>query len=353
MMAAVFIAIAAISCNKFPEPPAKGSIRWRFQDGQITRSMTEIPDTDAFILSVKNSSGAILYEGPYGCSPESMLLDPGTYSVKVVSAAVEMPAFSSPVFGDEQLAVVSPGVETRVSLICSQLNSGIRLRVSSDFPTYYPDGSLSVSSSSGQLTYLPSESRTGYFSPGIVDLFLNDGKETSKLTSRCLDPCQILTLGISCPSRDPSSVPEMTISVDTARVWVEDFCTIGSDGGGTIGSSKETAFGVSAAMDHAGETGVWVCGYVVGGDLSSGKNGISFAPPFESQTNLAIAARSSASDKSSCMSVQLSSGTFRNALNLVDNPSLLGTKIFLKGDIVASYYGIPGLQNITDYSTTN
>lgn len=353
LVTAVIIAIAAHSCNKFPEPVSKGSISWRFQDGRPTRSMAEIPDTDAFILSVKNSSGTVLYEGPYGGSPESMLLDPGTYSVKVVSMAVDLPAFSSPVFGDEQVAVVSPGTGTNVSLNCSQINSGVRLRVSPDFVKSYPEGTLCVRSSSGQLEYLPSESRTGYFNPGVVDIFLNNGGASEKLASRCLEPCEMLTLGISCPSPDPSCAPEMTITVDTSRVWMEDSCCIGSGGGDTVGGSKETAFGVSAAMEHIGETGVWVCGYVVGGDLSSSKNGISFAPPFESQTNLAIAARSSASDKSSCMSVQLASGTLRKALNLVDNPSLLGTKIFLKGDIVASYYGIPGLQNITDCSTTN
>jgi hypothetical protein len=88
----------------------------------------------------------------------------------------------------------------------------------------------------------------------------------------------------------------------------------------------------------------------VGGDLTSAGNGISFAAPFSSMTCLAIAARTSVSEKSSCMSVQLSKGDFRDALNLVDHPELLGRKIFLKGDIVSAYYGIPGIQNLTEYS---
>ena len=50
------------------------------------------------------------------------------------------------------------------------------------------------------------------------------------------------------------------------------------------------------------------------------------------------------------MSVQLSSGAIRDALNLVDNPGLLGTQVWIKGDIVAAYYGIPGIQSISEYS---
>ena len=83
------------------------------------------------------------------------------------------------------------------------------------------------------------------------------------------------------------------------------------------------------------------------GDLSS--SSASFSTPFKSRTNLLLGTRSSSSDKGSCLSVQLLKGDIRDALNLVDNPDILGTQIFLKGDIVESYYGIPGIQNITEY----
>ena len=59
--------------------------------------------------------------------------------------------------------------------------------------------------------------------------------------------------------------------------------------------------------------------------------------------------RSSTSDKSACLSVQLPAGELRDDLNLVDNPGLLGRKVCLKGDIVESYYGIPGIKNISEY----
>jgi hypothetical protein len=43
--------------------------------------------------------------------------------------------------------------------------------------------------------------------------------------------------------------------------------------------------------------------------------------------------------------VQLPAGEVREALNLVDNPELLGRKIVVRGDIVDSYYGLTGLKN--------
>jgi hypothetical protein len=225
------------------------------------------------------------------------------------------------------------------------------LRIGDDFAAAYPRGGLYASSSDGDLDYGKSETRIGYFNPGDVSVWLQDGGASEKLFTRSLGAREILTMGISCPGEGPSSgtTASMSIVVDTLRYWSSEDYEIGS-GASDAGSSMASAYGVGQAMQKAGEKGVWVCGYIVGGDLTSAGNGISFAAPFSSMTCLAIAARTSVSEKSSCMSVQLSKGDFRDALNLVDHPELLGRKIFLKGDIVSAYYGIPGIQNLTEYS---
>ena len=127
-----------------------------------------------------------------------------------------------------------------------------------------------------------------------------------------------------------------------------EFVFIVGDSGSGKGKEMENAFSVSQAKDNVGEVDVWITGYIVGGDLSSSR--CSFTPPFSSRTNIAIADKASCTDKASCMSVQLSSGAIRDALNLVDNPGLLGTQVWIKGDIVAAYYGIPGIQSISEYS---
>ena len=38
-----------------------------------------------------------------------------------------------------------------------------------------------------------------------------------------------------------------------------------------------------------------------------------------------------------------------DALNLQDHPDLVGEKVYLKGDLVSAYYGIPGLKAPSDY----
>lgn len=318
----------------------------------MTRSPLEIPDTDAFILTVANSAGEILYKGAYGDSPETILVNPGTYNVSAVSREFSSPEFDAPQFGDEQAVVVSAGAGTTVVLECTQLNCGLRLRTSPDFKETCPGASLSVKSKDGVLDYGSSPDRIGFFKPGPLSVYLNDCSTSTLLVTRNLEAREILTLGISCPS--PSNTPEgqsseLSIKVDTVRTWNEDEYTIGSQGGDS-GVSIANAYSVSQARSHAGEKAVWVCGYIVGGDLSSNKNGIKFDPPFNSMTCLAIASRSSVTEKSSCMSIQLAKGPIREALNLVDHPDLIGRKVYLKGDIEASYYGITGMKSLSEFS---
>lgn len=348
----VMLSLTLASCNKFPSDSGQGTLRWNFSPGALTRAMLELPDTDSFRLKVVNSANAILYEGNYGDSPESMLVNPGTYTVSVVSRVFESPEFDAPQFGDEQVVVVRAGAVTHARLECSQLNCGLRFRFDPDFSETYHGGLLEVSSTEGSLSYAPSETRTGFFKPGNVSVTLKDSSSSTPLLTRNLAAREILTIGISCPSSPGQSSTgggSLSIRVDTMRTWLEEEFRIGSQEPGA-GTSPERAFGVAQVKDHAGEKGVWVCGYIVGGDLSSSQNGIKFEGPFDSMTNIAIAARSSVSEKSSCVSVQLAKGEIRDALNLVQNPDLLGRKIYLKGDIEAAYYGLPGIKNLTGYS---
>ena len=128
---------------------------------------------------------------------------------------------------------------------------------------------------------------------------------------------------------------------------IGDEDTGGQQGGGEDDLDK--ALGIGQARTAIGKEGVWVYGYIVGGDLTSSANGMKQKAPFTSRTNLALGSRASTTDKSSCLSVNLLKGEIRDAINLVDHPELVGTRIYLKGDIVSAYYGIPGLKNVTAY----
>ncbi|MCM1029148.1 MAG: DUF6359 domain-containing protein [Pseudoflavonifractor sp.] len=108
-----------------------------------------------------------------------------------------------------------------------------------------------------------------------------------------------------------------------------------------------------SSTSAAVKSGVWVKGYVVGWvntDLLTYADTESciFTVPASKATNLLLAGSPDVTDFNECISVNLPTGSGRSALNLVDNPSLLGKAIAVKGDVM-KYVGIPGVKNITEY----
>ena len=295
----------------------EGELRISFDEASVglTRTDQEIPDTSDFILYVADSDGEVIYEGKYGDSPEVMNLAAGSYVVRAVSCEFRKPAFSLPQFGDEQCVVVPEGGVVSLRLLC--------------------------------LTYSYNEKRIAYFRPGNISLVMTQGADDKVLMTRRLESQEVLILNVGVVAdgeTDPSS-SGVSIAIDTSRYWLNESYVIGGSNG--KGDSEDMSLTVSQAKASVGEEDVWVSGYVVGGDLTSAS--ASFEAPFSSRTNILLGSRSSTIDKEACIAVQLPSNEIRDAVNLVDNPQLLGKKVCFKGDIVESYFGITGLKNVTDY----
>lgn len=351
-IAVIVLALSGlVSCNIMGEgiSSKKGQLRISFASGSelLTRADGSLPDTSDFILKVTDSEGNIIYDGCYGDSPESMMVHPGSYVISVISSEFSKPAFSSPQYGDEQCVVVPSGGVADVKLVCSQINCGIRLDVDPGFLVSCPDGVLLLKSVQGSLMYGYSEKRIAYFLPGSISLILSEEGRDEVLMTRTMYAQEILTLGVSVASGGSQDDEEenISISVDTSRTWLSDSYVIGGDNGKGSGSAE--ALTVTQARSSVGREDVWVSGYVVGGDLTS--TSASYEAPFKSRTCILLGSRSSISDRSSCISVQLPAGEIRDALNLVDNPHLLGKKIAVKGNVVASYYGLVGLKDCSDW----
>ena len=346
-------AVVCFSCDLLgpsedDEITGESCLRIAFASGPLTRSLSDLPDTSDFILTVSDAYGEVYYHGFYKDSPESIMVNPGSYTVKAVSEEFVKPAFSKPQYGDEQCVVVPEGGTADVRLSCRQINSGIRLMVDKSFLTGCPDGVLLLRSSEGSLMYGYKEKRIAYFNPGEVSLVLNGDDGDEILMTRLLKPQEILVLGVSVADGYGGGRPvreNISIALDTARNWVTEDCVIGDDGG--KGQASSNALTVSQVMSSVGKEDVWVSGHIVGGDLTS--SSASFKGPFSSRTCILLGPRSSADSRASCISVQLPSGEVRDALNLVDNPELLGRKILIKGDVTGSYYGLVGLKNCSDY----
>lgn len=343
--------ILPVSCDEIFGPSAgpDGELRIAFaEDLEPGTRSASMPDVNDFILTVTDREGNAVYEGTYGKAPVSMSLSPGPYTVSAVSCVFEDPRFDAPQYGDTQVAVVEPSSSVSVSLTCSQINAGVKLRFSPEFLDLYPNGVIFLKSPQGKLMYGYSETRTAYFNPGPVSLVLDNGVEQKVLMTRSVASREVLAVTLTAshgasPSSESSGT--VSVSVDTTRQWIcEDF----DFGPGKGGSDISSAFSVSQAISHVGSKAVWVTGYIVGGDLTSSK--CSFRGPFTSRTNIVIGPKENCTERQSCLSVQLSKGDIRDAVNLVDHEELLGKKIYLKGDIVGSYYGITGLQSVSAYS---
>ena len=343
------LSIAACD-HKMSHQEGMGELRISFAEDMERNPVVkaEIPDTGDFNIDITDANGKIIYTGAYASCPEVLNVSAGSYVVKAVSDKFEKPAFSAPQYGDEQCVVVPSGGVASVCLSCTQMNAGIKLKIDPAFLTSYPDGVLFLKSSKGKLMYGYSEKRIAYFHPGQVSLLLSDSGKDEVLMTRTLQEQEILNLKVNVGTSSASSggpVAKVSLQIDTVRNWLSDVYVIG--GSNSSGEDVTTSMTVAQARDAAGEKDVWVSGYIVGGDLTSAS--ASFEAPFTSRTNILLGPKSSTSVKTSCLSVQLPAGSLRDALNLVDNQSLLGKKVALKGDIVDAYFGIPGIKNISDY----
>ncbi len=340
------LSLALNSCDSLLDNKEFGQLRLRFSTSAslFTKASTDIPDTNDFILKVVASTGKVIYEGLWGNSPEAFNLAAGSYNIKVISETFTKPEFSKPQFGDEQVLVVPASGIVNAEINCVQMNAGVKLNINSNFLTNYPSAALLLKSSKGSLMYSYREKRIAYFEPGSVSLILTQDGKDETLFTRVLAAREILHLSINAPAK--ASNQGFKIEVDTSRYWINDIYVIGS-GSPSQGGSPEEAYTVSAAKSRIGDKGVWVSGFIIGGDLTSAS--ASFSPPFKSRTNLLFAPRAGTCERSSCIAVNLPTGPIRDALNLVDNPSLLGKQVYIKGDIVESYFGLVGLKNVSDY----
>ena len=348
LAAAAILTLTLSSCEAlFPE--RKGELRLHFAGGEYTASKATdaaLPDTSSFLLTITDELGATLYDGSFGASPGTLLVDPGTYDIRVRSAHFDKPRFSAPLFGDDQCVVVPAGKVTDVRLRCRQVNAGIRLNIAPDFLTACPDGVLYVASDAGKMLYTYREKRIAYFLPGAVSILLNRSGVEKPVFTRNLAEQEVLTVAVSAvAASDNGTGGHLSIAVDTTRNWTSDAVVIGRDG--ASGAEAEGALDIGRAREHIGAQDVWVYGYIVGAFKTGGS--LVCEAPFPSATNLAIAARPSVSAKEDCLSVELKKGSLRDELNLAEHPAYKGRKVFLKGDIVELYFGVPGIKSISEW----
>ncbi len=328
-----------VSCRNLGEEP-EGSISVRFISSR-GGSPVKVPDTEDFLLSITDSGGKLIYSGRFGDAPEEIPVSKGCYTVSAMSCTFEEAAFDRPQYGDTEEVTVRSGENVCAQLLCSQTNCGITLLPDGRFRSAFPDGLFYLDGNGGTLMYDYGESRTAFFLPGKVDVSVSEDGEAQALFSRTLEAGQMLSVKIS--SSEAGASGGISVQLDTSRLWISDSYVYGDKWSG----EADDAMDVLEARENVGSSGVWVRGYIAGCATGIGK--FAFEPPFSKETNILLGLRSLTSDGDYCLSVELKKESIRAALNLQGNPSLHRRLVYIKGDLVSSYYGIPGLKNVTEY----
>lgn len=336
--------ILAAACFKTLSSENESSIRVCFESlSSLSTRTGENIDIGSFFLNVTESGGDEIYNGYFKDSPEVFGVSPGSYTVSAVSRAFSEPEYDAPVYGDTKVVVVSAGEAVDVKLNCEMQNCGMGLTADTGFKAAFPDCVINMKSDDGNLPYIYGEGRIGYFQPGRITVTMdNDGKNETLFT-KVLDKRQILCIGLSAPVGNGGSATGITIQIDTTKEWLSEDFLYGEDAG-----TMQEAMDIHDARNSPGATGVWIAGYIVGCATSTSK--VEFDGPFTKNTNIVLGERASTTDREYCMAAELKSGTVRDALNLSEHPENEGRKVLVKGDIVSSYYGMPGIKNITEYS---
>ena len=353
MGAAMLVVLAAVcatiaSCNEFNLEgglaPGKislaiGSVPDELvSDGTFLKSGTGI-DTNSFILTINSTSGEKIYEGTYGARPVEIVVTPGSYEVALYSCEFNPPAYSSPLYGDKQTVVVEEGSHTDIVFMCKQLNAGVRFKFSNDFIAKFPGNGVVLEQQGARLEYDYWQTKYAFVSTESFNLLYNDGEKDTTLLTKNLGAGQMVTMNLSFTSNG-TTAQVVKVEIDTTREWISYDYNLGM-------RIPTGALSIEEAKQYIGER-VQVFGYIVGGDPST--SSIRIGPPFESKSAFVIASAMTERNRNNMFVVELPTGVIRDALNLVNNPHLLGTAVLITGTVTESYFGYIGIKNTKSYS---
>lgn len=321
--------------------------------GIVSSRAVEVPDTNAFVLSIVSASGEVMYKGRYDGRPDEIMLDQGSYDVKVASREFDIPEFDAPCYSDSATVMIEEGKVARLSFICTMSNGAVRLGFTSDFKERFRNYVALVDGVGGSVEYPYTESRFLYMMPG--DLFVKMKSTVSSdiflITRKVLSQREMMTVNLhSSVTSDPPGGGNpggynlfTGIQVDTVSVWLSEELVVGER---RDGSSRELALSADEIAVFEGAKDVWVSGYVAGYLTTAS---LVCEAPFNVATNIALSSIEGEKNRDACVGVSLPSGEIRDVLNLKDNPNMLGCRIWVKGDITGSYYGLPGVNGVTEY----
>ncbi|MBB3696597.1 hypothetical protein KMW28_23810 [Flammeovirga yaeyamensis] len=109
------------------------------------------------------------------------------------------------------------------------------------------------------------------------------------------------------------------------------------------------ALTVAEAQKAQGQKSTWIKGYIIGTINGMSLDDFNLGLTDVTHTNFVIADSKDETDPQNGMPIQLPAGFIRDAINVKDHGDLMGTMIWLKGDL-EPYFSAPGLKQTDAYS---
>ena len=124
---------------------------------------TALPASSDFRIVVKNSDGAVMYEGAVSEWDSSKALTAGSYSVTATFGEEGAEGFDKPYFtGATDFAIIG-GQTTAVSVPAKLGNSLVKIECSGNFCNYFPERSFEIATGSGTKISFPKDETRASF----------------------------------------------------------------------------------------------------------------------------------------------------------------------------------------------
>lgn len=308
-------------------------------------------DSNNYRLEISTSSGVKVYDSSYVGRPRLFYVKAGTYKIRVTSREFTEPDIY-PLFGQEQSVKAKKDSTLRVEIVSRQMTGGIRFSFTQGFTSWFKGTGIYLKRDTVSYKYYyGSPWHYVYFFPGDISVIYKNkdghssytppdkpGYADTVLFKRKLKANEIVSIALDY-DLTKVSYDGFSFRTDTSIYRRQEYFNLG-------GIAPYGCSSVTWAKSHIGDT-LKLFGYIVGGDASS--SSFKKQKPFTSKTNIVIGAQDWQALRELTIAVELPNGEIRKNLNLVDHPEHLKKPIAITGVVVDSYFGYPGLKNVTSY----
>jgi hypothetical protein len=197
-----------------------------------TRASESAPSASEFAVTIykKGSTEAYASFESLAKMGDNVALTVGSYTVKASYGKLYNEGFGLPYYEGNSDFTINDGKETAVTMECTLANSMVRLNYTDNFKKYFTEYTGEVQSSGNSaVKFSSTETRAGYFKPGILTVNVNVKKQSgaqSKLFVKEINALArheyVLTLDVDAGTGLMTVEFDDAVSTDSRKIYVTD-----------------------------------------------------------------------------------------------------------------------------------